>query len=134
MLKDFKEFAVKGNVLDLAVGVVIGAAFGKIVTSFVSDLLMPPIGRVLGKVDFSNLFIDLSGAHHATLAEAKAAGKRIVTPPAPEEPRIINLMDALRQSLSETQKGRAHANGKSGDQRGKRPQRGRHATGKRKTG
>ena len=74
MLKDFKEFAVKGNVLDLAVGVVIGAAFGKIVTSFVSDLLMPPIGRVLGKVDFSNLFIDLSGAHHATLAEAKAAG------------------------------------------------------------
>ncbi|TMQ32781.1 MAG: Ku protein [Planctomycetota bacterium] len=68
------------------------------------------------------------------LIEAKAAGKRIVTPPAPEEPRIINLMDALRQSLSETQKGRAHANGKSGDQRGKRPQRGRHATGKRKTG
>src|SRR5437899_12198477 len=74
MLKDCKEFAVKGNVLDLAVGVVSGAAFGKIVTSFVSDLLMPPIGRVLGKVDFSNLFIDLSGAHHATLAEAKAAG------------------------------------------------------------
>jgi len=74
MLKDFKEFAVKGNVVDLAVGVVIGAAFGKIVTSFVSDLLMPPIGRILGKVDFSNLFIDLSGQYHSTLAEAKAAG------------------------------------------------------------
>jgi large conductance mechanosensitive channel len=74
MLKEFKEFAVKGNVMDLAVGVVIGAAFGKIVTSFVSDILMPPIGRVLGKVDFSNLFFDLSGQNHATLAEAKAAG------------------------------------------------------------
>ena len=74
MLKEFKEFAVKGNVMNLAVGVVIGAAFGKIVTSFVTDVLMPPIGRVLGKADFSNLFIDLSGQHHASLAEAKAAG------------------------------------------------------------
>src|SRR5262245_42842443 len=74
MFKEFKEFAMKGNVVDLAVGVIIGAAFGKIVTSFVSDVLMPPIGLLVGKVDFSNLFIDLSGQHHASVAEAKAAG------------------------------------------------------------
>jgi len=74
MFKDFKEFAVRGNVLDLAVAVIIGGAFGKIVTSFVNDVLMPPIGLVLGKVDFSNLFVDLSGQSHATLAEAKTAG------------------------------------------------------------
>lgn len=74
MLKEFKEFAVKGNVVDLAVGIIIGAAFGKIITSFVNDILMPPVGRAIGKVDFSNLFIDLSGQYHASLAEAKAAG------------------------------------------------------------
>jgi len=74
MLKEFKEFASKGNVIDLAVGVVIGAAFGKIVTSFVSDVLMPPIGLVLGKVDFSNLFINLSSKPAETLAEAKKLG------------------------------------------------------------
>jgi len=74
MFKEFKEFAIKGNVMDLAVGVIIGAAFGKIVTSFVNDVLMPPIGVLVGKVDFSSLFIDLSGQHHASLAEAKAAG------------------------------------------------------------
>ena len=74
MLKEFKEFIMRGNVLDLAVGVIIGAAFGKIVTSFVSDVVMPPIGLALGKVDFSNLFINLSDKHFATLAEAKAAG------------------------------------------------------------
>jgi large conductance mechanosensitive channel len=74
MFKEFKTFAMRGNVLDLAVGVIIGAAFGKIVTSFVSDVLMPPIGLLLGKVDFSNLFVDLSGQHHATMAAAKAAG------------------------------------------------------------
>lgn len=74
MLKEFKEFAVKGNVMDLAVGVIIGAAFGKIIASFVSDVLMPPIGLAIGKVDFTNLFIDFSGQHHATLADAKAAG------------------------------------------------------------
>jgi large conductance mechanosensitive channel len=72
MLKEFKEFAMRGNVLDMAVGIIIGAAFGKIVTSFVADVLMPPIGLLLGKVDFSNLFIDLSGNHSATLAAAKA--------------------------------------------------------------
>ena len=74
MLKEFKEFAMKGNVLDLAIGVVLGGAFGKIVTSFVSDILMPPIGLILGKVDFSNLYISLSGASYPSLAEAKKAG------------------------------------------------------------
>ncbi len=74
MFKEVKAFAMRGNVLDLAVALVIGASFGKIVTSFVEDVLMPPIGMLLGKVDVRNLFIDLSGAHHATLAEAKAAG------------------------------------------------------------
>jgi large conductance mechanosensitive channel len=74
MLKEFKEFAMRGNVLDMAVGIIIGAAFGKIITSFVSDVLMPPIGLLLGKVDFSGLFINLSGQTFATLAEAKKAG------------------------------------------------------------
>jgi large conductance mechanosensitive channel len=74
MLNEFKEFIAKGNVVDLAVGVVIGAAFGKIVTSFTTDILMPPIGLLLGKVDFANLFVNLSGTPYATLAEAKAAG------------------------------------------------------------
>jgi large conductance mechanosensitive channel len=74
MWKEFREFAVRGNVVDLAVGIIIGAAFGKIVTSLVNDVLMPPLGLILGSVDFSNLFINLSGAHYATLAEAKAAG------------------------------------------------------------
>ena len=74
MLKEFKEFAMRGNVLDMAVGIIIGAAFGKIITSFVSDILMPPIGLLLGKVDFSSLFINLSGQTFATLAEAKKAG------------------------------------------------------------
>jgi large conductance mechanosensitive channel len=74
MLKEFKEFAMKGNVLDLAVGFIIGAAFGKIVTSLVSDIVMPPIGLILGKVDFSSLFLNLSGKSYSSLAEAKAAG------------------------------------------------------------
>ncbi len=74
MLKEFKEFIMRGNVLDLAVAVIIGAAFGRIVTSLVSDIIMPPIGIILGKVDFSNLFIDLSGGSHPTIAAAKAAG------------------------------------------------------------
>ena len=74
MFKEFKEFAMKGNVLDMAVGIIIGAAFGKIISSFVSDLLMPVIGLLLGKVDFSNLFVNLSGQAYPTLAAAKAAG------------------------------------------------------------
>jgi large conductance mechanosensitive channel len=74
MLKEFKAFAMRGNVIDLAVGVIIGAAFGKIVTSLVSDILMPPLGLVLGKVDFSNLFVTLGSGHFASIAEAKAAG------------------------------------------------------------
>jgi large conductance mechanosensitive channel len=74
MLKEFREFAMRGNVVDLAIGVIIGAAFGKIVTSLVNDIVMPPIGKLLGGVDFSNLFISLSHEHYNTLAEAKAAG------------------------------------------------------------
>jgi len=74
MLKEFREFVMRGNVLDLAVAVIIGGAFGKIVASFTNDVLMPPIGLLLGKVDFSNLFITLSGQVYPTLAEAKKAG------------------------------------------------------------
>ena len=74
MYSEFKEFIQRGNVVDLAVGVVIGAAFGKIVTSFVEDVLMPPIGLLLGGVDFSNLFINLSGNAYPSVAAAKAAG------------------------------------------------------------
>jgi large conductance mechanosensitive channel len=76
MLKEFREFAARGNVIDLAVGVIIGASFGKVVTSVVNDLIMPPIGMALGRVDFSNLFIALDGGTYATLAEA--AGKPTV--------------------------------------------------------
>ena len=74
MLKEFKEFAVKGNVIDMAVGVVIGGAFGKIVNSLVADIIMPPIGLLLGKIDFTNLFLNLSGKPVESLAEAKKAG------------------------------------------------------------
>jgi large conductance mechanosensitive channel len=73
MLKEFKAFAMRGNVVDMAVGIVIGGAFGKIVSSMVSDILMPPIGKLMGGVDFSNLFISLSGSYE-TLAAAQAAG------------------------------------------------------------
>lgn len=74
MLKEFKEFAMKGPVLDLAVGVIIGAAFGKIIASLVADVLMPPIGLAIGNVDFANLFLTLGTGQYSTLAEAKAAG------------------------------------------------------------
>jgi large conductance mechanosensitive channel len=74
MLKEFKEFAMRGNVLDMAIGVIIGGAFGKIVSSLVSDVLMPPLGLLMGKVDFSSLFIDLSRTSPPSLAAAKAAG------------------------------------------------------------
>lgn len=74
MLKEFKEFAMRGNVLDMAIGVIIGGAFGKIVTSLVNDVLMPPIGRILGNLDFSNLFFALNGQAYPSLAAAKAAG------------------------------------------------------------
>ena len=74
MFKEFKEFAMKGNVLDLAIGIIIGGAFGKIVSSFVSDIMMPPLGLLLGKVDFANLYINLSSTDYPSLAEAKKAG------------------------------------------------------------
>jgi large conductance mechanosensitive channel len=73
MLKEFKAFAMRGNVMDMAVGIIIGAAFGRIITSLVSDIIMPPIGRILGHVDFSSLFLNISGTDYPTLAAAKAA-------------------------------------------------------------
>lgn len=78
MLKEFRDFIARGNVLDLAVAVIIGAAFGKIITSLVEGIIMPPIGMLLGKVDFANLMIDLSGQHPASLAEAKAKGLPVI--------------------------------------------------------
>lgn len=72
--REFKEFALKGNVIDLAIGVIIGAAFGKIVTSVVDDIFMPVLGVIVGKHDFSDYFVTLSGGHYETLAQAKAAG------------------------------------------------------------
>jgi large conductance mechanosensitive channel len=74
MLKEFREFAVRGNVLDMAVGIILGAAFGKIVSSLVADILMPPIGLVLGKVNFSSLFLSLTGQSYPSLEAAKTAG------------------------------------------------------------
>jgi large conductance mechanosensitive channel len=74
MLREFREFAMRGHVVDLAVGIIIGAAFGKIITSLVNDVIMPPVGLLLGRVDFSSLFINLSGQPYASLAEARAAG------------------------------------------------------------
>jgi large conductance mechanosensitive channel len=86
-LKEFREFAVKGNVVDLAVGLIIGAAFGKIVSSLVDDVIMPPIGLLLGKVDFGDLFINLSGQDLASLAAARAAGaSRLACRPARSGP------------------------------------------------
>lgn len=76
--EDFKKFAMRGNVMDMAVGVIIGGAFGKIVTSVVNDVVMPPIGMLLGKVDFSNLFISLNGQEYATLDAAKKAGAPVL--------------------------------------------------------
>src|SRR5437764_1497419 len=78
MFSDFRQFAMKGNVIDLAVGFVVGAAFGKITTSLVSDVIMPPIGLLLGKVDFSNLYVNLAGTAFPNLAAAKAAGAPII--------------------------------------------------------
>lgn len=74
MLEEFKKFALRGNVVDMAVGIIIGGAFGKIVSSLVSDVIMPPIGKLMGGVDFSSLFINLAGTPYASLAEAQQAG------------------------------------------------------------
>lgn len=79
VMQDFKKFAMRGNVLDMAIGVIIGAAFGKVIASLVTDILMPPIGLALGGVDFSNLFINLSGTPAATLAEAVEAGLPVIS-------------------------------------------------------
>ena len=74
MMKEFREFAARGNVVDLAVGVIIGAAFGKIVTSLVNDIVMPPIGMIIGRIDFKSLFVALNGQAYASLADAQKAG------------------------------------------------------------
>ncbi|WP_072330922.1 MULTISPECIES: large conductance mechanosensitive channel protein MscL [unclassified Paenibacillus] len=74
MWKEFKEFSMKGNMVDLAIGVIIGGAFGKVVTSIVNDIIMPPIGLILGKVPFKDLFLSLDGKHYNTINEAKEAG------------------------------------------------------------
>jgi large conductance mechanosensitive channel len=78
MIKEFREFIARGNVIDLAVAVIIGAAFGKIVTSLVEGIIMPPIGMLLGNVDFANLFIDISGKHPASLADAQVRGIPVI--------------------------------------------------------
>jgi len=79
LVKEFKDFAVKGNAIDMAIGIIVGAAFGKIVSSLVKDVIMPPIGLLMGGVDFSNLFLDLSGKGYPTLAAATAAGAPILS-------------------------------------------------------
>ena len=78
MLEEFKKFAMRGNVVDMAVGIIIGGAFGKIVSSFVNDVIMPPIGMLMGNVDFGSLFINLSGAEYASLAAAEEAGAAVI--------------------------------------------------------
>ena len=78
MLKEFKEFAVKGNMVDMAVGIIVGAAFGKVVTSLVNDIIMPPIGMLMGKVDFKSLFINLSSTPYESLADAEKAGAPVI--------------------------------------------------------
>jgi large conductance mechanosensitive channel len=78
MLREFREFAMKGNVLDLAVAFIMGAAFGKIVTSLVNDIIMPPLGLLLGRMDFSNLYLNLSGGSYPSLAAAKEAGAAVI--------------------------------------------------------
>jgi large conductance mechanosensitive channel len=77
-LNEFKDFVMRGNVLDMAIGIIVGIAFGSIVNSLVNDVLMPPIGLLFGKVDFSNLFINLSGESYASLAEARNAGAAVI--------------------------------------------------------
>ena len=78
LIEEFKKFIMRGNVIDMATGVIIGAAFGKIVSSFTSDILMPPLGLLLGKVDFSNLYINLSGVDYESIAAAKEAGAPVI--------------------------------------------------------
>jgi len=78
MLAEFKKFAVQGNMIDMAVGIIIGAAFGKVVTSLVNDIIMPPIGMLLGKVDFKSLFVSLNGTHYESLVEAEKVGAPVI--------------------------------------------------------
>ena len=99
MLKEFREFAVKGNAVDLAVGIIIGAAFGKIVSSLVEDVIMPPIGYVLGGVDFSGLFLALNGESYPSLSAAKDAGAPRSSAMAPSPtPSSTSLLSLSRSS------------------------------------
>jgi large conductance mechanosensitive channel len=91
MFKEFKEFAMRGNVVDLAIGVIIGAAFGKIISSLVSDIIMPPIGLLLGRVNFSNLFLNISGQPYDSVKAAQDAGAATIN----YGLFIINLIDFL---------------------------------------
>ena len=95
MLKEFRDFIARGNVLDLAVAVIIGAAFGKIVSSLVEGIIMPPIGLMLGRVDFTNLFIDISGQHPASLADAQLRGLPVIAYGAFINDLVIFLIIAL---------------------------------------
>ena len=79
VIKEFREFATRGNMFDMAIGIILGVAFGKVVTSLVNDILMPPIGKLMGHIDFSNFFINLSATHYATLADAKKAGAAVIS-------------------------------------------------------
>ena len=79
MWKEFKAFILRGNVLDLAIGIIIGGAFGRIVTSLVNDIIMPPIGYLLGKINFADLYWNLSGGSYASLADAQKAGAAVMT-------------------------------------------------------
>lgn len=78
MINEFKTFAMRGNIADLAIGVILGGAFGKIVTSLVNDVIMPPIGLLVGRIDFSNLYVNLSGVSYPSLAEARKAGAPVI--------------------------------------------------------
>jgi len=102
VFKEFKEFAMRGNVLDMAVGIVIGAAFGRIVTSFVEDMLMPPIGLLLGKVDFSNLFLSLTGQSFDSLERVREIAEQlpslrkvVVVPNLEERPDVSDIPKAV---------------------------------------
>ena len=108
MLKEFRDFAARGNVIDLAVGVIIGAAFGKVVTSVVNDLIMPPIGMALGRIDFSNLFVALDGGTYASLAQAKAATPPAPRPEARKDPEVPAVRPEARAERTEVARTEAY--------------------------
>ena len=108
-ISEFKKFALRGNVVDLAVGIILGAAFTGVVNSVVKDIIMPPIGLIIGKVDFSNLFIDLSGQHHTSVAEAKAGTAQSL------QTGVTMILSQLRNVLTEAGLEEIDATGKPFD-------------------